>query len=212
MSCRPTALRRRASRPQLKRDPLGGGRSNLSRQCHSVDSRTASRTMDDSIPALRATMTRCHAWSALRFLLLTALACSSSVEPRSNVRLLVTNGTCGSSSCSPLQVLAFPSNQPRTPGGLWSIDLGLITAPSACLTLPSSATFRVIGVSNDGTKGDTTTFAWTTAVPLSLGAQPPSASRIFAAPTTSSFVPATAPGWSATLPGPSVSPTQACTP
>jgi len=156
---------------------------------------------------------RMRARAALVSLLIGTLGCSSTVEPRAGVTLLITNGTCETGQCAPLQILGFPSNQPLTPGGFWSIDLGVITALSACLTFPRSATFRVIGVSNDGTKADTTTSTWTTAIPLSLGAQSPSASRIMAAPSTSAFVPASSPGWSVAMPGDSrVSPTQTCTP
>ena len=140
-------------------------------------------------------MPRLPVRSALRFLPLITLACSSTVAPRAGVTLLVTNGTCSAGSCSPFEILGFPENQPRTPGGLWSIDLGPLTGPAACVTLPLSATFLVIG------GADTTTYLWTTALPLSLGAQPPSASRLFATPSTSSFVPAAAAGWSAILPG-----------
>ena len=140
-------------------------------------------------------MTRCRIRKALRFLPVFALACSSTVAPRSGITLLVTNGTCNAGSCAPLEILGFPDNQPRTPGGLWSIDLGPLTERAACVTLPLSARFLVIG------GADTTTFLWTTALPLSLGAQPPSVSRIFASPSTGSFVPAAAAGWRVTLPG-----------
>lgn len=145
-----------------------------------------------------------RAWNALP-LLLAAVACSSSVQPRAGVTLLVTNATCDAGSCSPLQILGFPSNQPATPGGMWSLDLGLVTTPSACLKLPVSATFRVIG------PGTTTTYTWTTGNGLSLGAQPPSASRIQAGPSTGAFVPARAAGWTITFPGgTAVSASQAC--
>ena len=136
-----------------------------------------------------------RAWTALPLLLAATVACSSSVEPRPGVTLLVTNATCGARSCSPLQILGFPSNQPATPGGMWSLDLGLVTTSSACLTLPASATFNVVG------PGTTKTYSWTTANGLSLGAEPPSASRIQAAPSTGMFVPARAAGWTITLPG-----------
>lgn len=153
---------------------------------------------------------------AIPLSLLGALACSSSsssTEPRSGVTLLVTSGTCQAGSCTPLQILGFPSNQPLTPGGAWSIDLGLLTTPTACLTFPRSAIFRIIGVSNDGTKADTTTLTWTTAIPLSLGAQAPGAFRLMASPNTSAFVPARAAGWTVSLPsGSQVSPAQACSP
>ena len=140
-------------------------------------------------------MTSFQIRKVLRFLPLLALACSSTVAPRSGVTLLVTNATCSAGSCSPLEILGFPDNQPQTPGGLWSIDLGLLTGPGACVTLPLSAKFLIIG------GADTTTYLWTTALPLSLSVQPLSASRIFASPGTSSFVPAAAAGWRATLPG-----------
>jgi hypothetical protein len=150
---------------------------------------------------------RMRATVAWILLLLGVLGCSSPVQPRTGVTLLITNGTCETGQCAPLQILGFPSNQPHTPGGFWSVDLGLISAASACLTLPPSATFRV----TDASTGATTIYTWTTADGLSLGALQPSASRIQATPSTGSFVPASAPGWSVTLPaGSQVSPRQAC--
>ena len=101
-------------------------------------------------------------------LMLAALSCSSSLEPTSNVTLLVTNGSCDPGPCSAERVLAFPSNQPNTPGGDWSLDLGTMTGPQLCVTIPISSTFRVIG------PGETTTFVWNTAKPVSLGVWPPS--------------------------------------
>ena len=134
-------------------------------------------------------------------LLLGVFACSSPVEPRSGITLLVTNRPCQAGQCAAVRVLGFPSNQPLTPGGNWSLDLGLLTGPSACLSIPASGIFRVIGVSSDGTKADTTTYNWTSADRFSLGAQPESASRFTAAPSTGEFVPSGAAGWSVTLPG-----------
>ena len=83
--------------------------------------------------------------ATLSVLCLGAIACSSSVEPSQSVTLQVTNQTCSPGPCAPLQILAFPSNQPKTPGGFWSLDLGVVTAASACLTIPANATFRVSG-------------------------------------------------------------------
>ena len=117
-------------------------------------------------------------------LMLAALSCSSSLEPRSNVTLLVTNGSCDPGPCSVQEVLAFPSNQPKTPGGFWSVDLGTMSGPRLCVTIPISATFVVSG------PGETTKFVWNTAKPVALGVQPPSVSRILASPSTSEFVPA----------------------
>jgi hypothetical protein len=144
--------------------------------------------------------------------LLAALACASPSEPRSGVTLLVTNGACVAQYCDSLRILGFPGNQPGTPGGYWSIDLGIVTTPTACLTLPPSATFRVIGL-HEGGGADTTTVTWTTTALFSLGAQVPSASLIMASPTTTAFVPADAEGWRITLPGGSrATPSSACTP
>lgn len=85
-----------------------------------------------------------------------------------------------------------------------------MSGPELCVTIPVSATFRIIGVNADGS-ADTTKFTWTSALPVTLGVQPLSSSRIFASPSTSGFVPATAAGWSTTLPGESqVVPGQPC--
>jgi hypothetical protein len=123
------------------------------------------------------------------------------------------NGTCQTGRCEPLFIRGFPSNQPHTPGGFWSLDLGLVSASSACLTLPPSAAFYVIGVSDDGTRADTTTYTWTMTDPLSLAAQPATSSLLLTAPTTAAFVPASAAGWNITLPdGSEALPARACTP
>lgn len=144
-------------------------------------------------------------------LTLAGLACSSVADPKADITLFVTNDSCLSGHCDSLEVLGFPSNQPLTPGGYWSIALGLLTTSEACLKLPPDATFRVIGVNDDGTR-DTTTFTWTSAVPLALGAIPPSGRRIMARPSTTAFVPAASPGWSITLPnGSQPSSGSACT-
>ena len=135
---------------------------------------------------------------AAALLVLATVACSSNLGPKSAITVRVANSTCSMTACDSLEVLAFPSNQPHTPGGFWSIDLGVLTTSERCFTLPPSATFRVIGVSPDGT-GDTTTFTWTTADAVSLGVQAPSGSRMQASPSTTAFVPAGSPGWSITL-------------
>jgi len=146
-------------------------------------------------------------------LLVITLSCTSAstVEPPASITLSVTNATCGMGRCDSLRILGFPENQPATPGGLWSLDLGLLTTPRACVTLPPSAEFYVIGVHDDGT-ADTVTFRWTSGDPISLGAQPPSAPRLFASPGTPAFVPAGAAGWEVTMPAASAPmPASACT-
>jgi hypothetical protein len=161
---------------------------------------------------LEGTMVRNRCVIAIPPLVFAALSCSSSLEPRGDITLLVANGSCLPGPCSSQEVLAFPSNQPNTPGGNWSLDLGTMSGPELCITFPASATFRVIGLNDDGS-ADTTKLMWTTALPVTLGVQAPSASRISASPSTSGFVPAMAAGWSITLPGESqVVPGSACGP
>lgn len=131
------------------------------------------------------------------------------LAPRAGVTLLVTNASCVTGPCDSLTILAFPSNQPDTPGGLWSLDLGTMTTSQKCFVLQPSAHFYVISEP----AADTTTFTWTTLMPLSLGALPPSASRLQAGPSTSAFIPANEAGWSITLPTDSLAkPSAACTP
>jgi hypothetical protein len=148
----------------------------------------------------------------LSLIVVATLACSSSVEPRSGVTLLVTNGTCQGGHCDSLRVLGFPINQPNTPGGLWRLDLGLLTAPQACFTLPPKAVFLLIAVRDDG-GADTSRITWTNSRALSLGTLSPSSSSIAASPSTTSFVPADAAGWQITVPGGAhATPSSACTP
>lgn len=145
-----------------------------------------------------------------------AAACGNEIASpgtgRSGITLLVTNSTCASGRCDSLQVRGFPNNQPDTPGGLWSIDLGLITTSQACFTLPATAKFYVIQEPTRSS-ADTTTYTWTSAIPLSLGAYSPSTNFIMVNPITSSFVPADSPGWSIAVPGDKkATASSACTP
>jgi hypothetical protein len=137
------------------------------------------------------------------------LACSSGTEPRAVVTLRVTNAACLMGSCQSLHVLAFPHQQPITPGGPWSLDLGVLTSPEACLTFPPSATFRIWEVGST----DTTKITWTPADSVSLGTLGPNDLRFAAGPTTGEFVPASAAGWFIVLPGGTqASPAPRCTP
>ncbi|MCG6988835.1 MAG: hypothetical protein LJF06_11735 [Gemmatimonadetes bacterium] len=133
-------------------------------------------------------------------------ACAEGTAPQLSqsapATLRVTNATCryppgGNAVCDTLQILAFPGDaeQPHTPGGFWSLDVGTVATASACLTLPDTATFRIIGPS------DTVVISWTRDDSVSLGALEPGASRLMAMPSTRGFVPANAQGWSVTLPG-----------
>ncbi len=138
-------------------------------------------------------------WSRLLLLLITGIApgCSSSVETPTRVTVLVTNQTCAPGPCAAIRVLAFPDNQPNTPGGAWSLNLGVVSTASACVVLPPIAAFYVIAEPEH----DTTTFTWTTARHVTLGGQPEAASTLHASSTTDAFVAMSAAGWSVELPG-----------
>lgn len=133
---------------------------------------------------------------AAQIFALTALACSSSLEPRAGVTLHVLNGTCTPGPCMALEILGFPSNQPHTPGGSWWLNLGTMIGPEVCVVIPDTARFLVIGPN-----ADTTKYVWTNAMALTLGAEVPEFLPPSAAPTTPSFVPALSSGWQITLPG-----------
>jgi hypothetical protein len=143
---------------------------------------------------------------AISTLVFGSLSCSSTLEPRSNVTLLVTNASCALGPCATLAVLAFPAAAGSS-GGPWSLNLGTMTGSQICITIPTSSTFTA----NDA--GDITKTVWNTAEPMALGAEPPAANYFQASPSTSDFVPATAAGWSITLPGGTQAvPGPSCTP
>ena len=152
-----------------------------------------------------------------RLLLIVAasalVACAKDVVgPRSGVTLLVTNATCVAGACDSVRVLAFPSDQPNTPGGPWSVDLGVMTTPQKCFLLPPSAKFYVVAESGSAAP-DTTTIVWTPFIPVSIGTQGRGGSSLFGAPSTGAFTPANAAGWAITLPTDSVvTQSAACTP
>ncbi len=105
-------------------------------------------------------------------LLAFAVACSS-LEPRSGITLRVVNSSCQSGPCDSLRVLAFPGNQPGTPGGYWSVDLGVITGRYGCVTIPPEARFYLIFVNPLG-GADTSVTTRTPAMSMALGGPPPS--------------------------------------
>jgi hypothetical protein len=151
---------------------------------------------------------------ALLASLFGAAECSTSaVDPQAGSTLLVVNGTCTAAGCEVLHVLGFPTaNQPATPGGLWSLDLGTTDARQVCLAIPPSATFRVVGQRAAG-GSDTVVTTWTSALPLALGLVSPGLTSFQAAPSTRTFIPAQARGWRITLPGDSTAvPAEPCGP
>ena len=125
-----------------------------------------------------------------------AAACSSSsVAPLGPVTVLVHNSTCDTGACVPIRVLAFPANQPETPGGMWSLNLGSLATASGCFELPPSAVFTV-----SGPEGVEARYEWTPTQRISLGISPAGASALQASPSTDNFVPAASHGWSVNLP------------
>jgi hypothetical protein len=130
-------------------------------------------------------------------LLILLAGCRDGTGPAAPSKLFVTNTTCAAGPCATLEVLAFPENQPRTPAGMWSLDLGAVTGVSACLTIPASATFTI----EDAGTGHKTVLRWTTAQRVSIGLVPPGETGFQASPSTGTFVAAHAAAWSVALPG-----------
>lgn len=124
--------------------------------------------------------------------------------------VLILNGSCAVGHCDSVEVLGFPSNAPVVPAGLWSLDLGLMTGQQLCVRLPPSARFVVSGPVDGVMRSDTT--IWTPAISLSLGSVSPPGPHWQVSPTTAAFVPATATGWRATLPGNQVALDTGCVP
>ena len=124
-------------------------------------------------------------------------ACSDGTGPALPSRLFVTNTTCAAGSCATFEVLAFPENQPTTPAGSWSLDLGAVTGPSACLLIPGSATFTIV----DAGTGNKTVVRWSTTQQVSIGLVTAGQSRLQASPSSGTFIPARAAAWSVALPG-----------
>lgn len=131
----------------------------------------------------------------------------SPTSPRT-VPLLVTNTTCTPGPCQAIRVLAFPHNQPRTPGGFWTIDLGTVTGDSACFKIPPRASFSI----TDASSGRTAVVRrWTSRDSLALGALATTEPRFKEAPSTEWFVPQRAHAWRIALPGSArPKPTRAC--
>ena len=158
---------------------------------------------------------------AVGFIVAAAASCSSTIDSGPDTftdpsMLLVTNASCTPGPCTPQRILLFPTGGPNEPGGLWNLDLGLMTGASMCVTIPPKAKFYDIAVPNGGNTangGDTTTYIWTTFKPASVGAIDTSGSRFTASPSTSEFVPSSSRGWQVTLPaGNKAVEAPACTP
>jgi hypothetical protein len=151
-----------------------------------------------------------HRW--ILGLALAALACSSGNEPAqtgAEVTIAVFNGSCRGLVCDSVRVFGFPdpANGPRTPGGPWRVDLGVMTGPSACFVIPARKTFTVAGPT------DTTVFTWTPDDQFAVGSYPADAPQYFSGPESEDFVPSNSAGWRVTLPGGSrAEPSDRCVP
>ncbi len=140
-------------------------------------------------------------------LVLSVAGCGSATAPPPAVTLFVQNATCTPAGCDTVYVAGIPNKQPNTPGGLWVFDIGIVTAQSACFSIPASRTFRII----EQPSGQETDVVWTTADTLFLGLTLSPMSRTTAEPTTAGFRPASATGWSLVFPTDSAAtPTATC--
>jgi len=120
-------------------------------------------------------------------------ACSSTTAPGPPVTLLVTNASCSTGQCLPLEIRGFVPKfavPGQPPAGF--LVLGVVDGASACLTFPLTQTLTITGPS------DVTKITWTTADPVSVTAS--NGGPLFIVGATGQFVPANASGWSVTFP------------
>ena len=139
--------------------------------------------------------TPCSVLFAAAGLLAVLGACSSNTQPTTQTTLRVLNNTCAAGTCATVYVVAFPDKQPRTPGGPWRLNLGTVDGVSACLEIPPAASFTV----TEEPGGGQVVTRWSIEDSLQLGltTTPP---NLMSSPTTSSFRPASSPGWTIDYP------------
>jgi len=107
--------------------------------------------------------------------------------------LLVTNGTCQTGACVPIEVGGFVPKflvPGQRPSG--ALHIGRVEGRTACLVIPAEQTLTIHGGSS------TTKITWTTADVLHLTASDGTPLSLLG--QSQEFVPARARGWSITLP------------
>ena len=134
-------------------------------------------------------------WAVFLFPVLATY--SSPIGAPRSVPVLVTNTTCTPGPCEAVRILAYPWSELHTPGGMWKIDLGTITTPTACVTIPATSEFRI----TEEPSGKTTIIPWSTRDSVALGTRRPGVEIFSATPSTAWFVPRRARAWSVALPG-----------
>ena len=126
------------------------------------------------------------------------------------VTLMVTNGTCQTGACVPVEIRGLVPKfmvPGQPPAGF--LRIGRVEGKTACLLIPPEMTLTIRGGS------DTTKIIWTTADELILTASDGTPWSLLG--RSVEFVPAHAEGWSITLPGvgdelPPPNAATACTP
>ena len=137
-----------------------------------------------------------------------SVGCSSSAAPTySAITIQIQNATC-ETACASMRVAGLPTHPAfSTPGGAWNFTVATVTNSSTCIVLRDSAMFIVAST----TSADTERWSPRDSLALAVNIRgiepwPPNAY------VTNGFLPASAPGWTVTLPGGAVTPSQPCTP
>ncbi len=152
--------------------------------------------------------------TSLSFVLGTLLGCASAdisdgSQAAASATIYVTNSACASAPCGPIDVLAFPSNNPNVPGGAWRFSLGRMTTPTACFSIPKHEAFYITSTDMYG-YGHTDSVVWTPSIRLSLAAVPPDSNQLQLSASTSGFVPSSASGWAVSFPDGQITSRTAC--
>ena len=137
-------------------------------------------------------------WFGSLLLLVSLSGCSSPVAPSAPVTVLITNTTCGTGTCTPLEIRGYLPKVTIPGQTLLAgvLPVGFSHSPSTCLKLPKSFNFVVYY------PPDSTVFTWTTADSVLLTARDSGGNKSSPLPLgwSPSFIPASAAGWQVNFP------------